>query len=107
MGHDPGAILLALEWGPPSGVIAVSWRRSLLADMPIAWITTLLVGPDARRRGIGRLLLKAAAQAARTAGCGALRMEATSDQPELTAFSLATGFAQAGVVFERALRKRV
>ena len=107
MRHEPGAILLALEWGPPSGVVVISWGRSLLADTPTARITTLLVGPDARRRGVGRLLLKAASQAARAAGCSALRLEASSDQADMAGFCLATGFSKAGGVFERGLRKRV
>ncbi len=106
MRQEPGAVLLALEWGPPSGVVAIGWRRSLLADTPTARITTLLIGADARRRGVGRLLIKAAAQAARAAGCSVLRLEASADREDVAAFCLATGFSQAGGVFERALRKR-
>ncbi len=106
MRQEPGAILLALEWGPPSGVVAISWRRSVLGDSPAARITTLLVGPEARRRGVGRLMLKAAAQAARAAGCRVLQVDALPHHDDLATFCLATGFSQAGEVFERTLRKR-
>ncbi len=68
----PGTALLALEWGPPSGLIALTWYPVLVDDHPVARITTLLVGPEDRRRGVGRLLLKAASQAARAAHCTAL-----------------------------------
>ena len=105
--HEPGVVLVAVEWGPPSGVIALGWRRTLEADTPTAQITTLLVGLDERRRGIARLLLKAGAQAARIVGCGLLQLQAPAGHPDLEAFCRATGFAEAGASFERALRKRV
>ncbi len=102
--QQPGAALLALEWGPPSGLVVLHWHATLDADQPVARITTLLVGPERRRRGIGRLLVKAAAQAARLAGCGALQL--SSESPGLDAFCRATGFTDAGQHFVRALRKR-
>jgi GNAT superfamily N-acetyltransferase len=103
--REAGTALLALEWGPPSGVVVLHWYRTLAADQPVAQITGLLVAPDDRRRGIARMLLKAAAQAARVAGCGALEMAVPSDDAALPAFCRATGFAEAGPRFVRALRK--
>ena len=97
-----GAVLVAMEWGPPSGVVAVHWFGSLAQDEPVAQITTLLVGPDARRRGIGRLLVKAASQAARVAGCGVLEVAGAG----LEEFCGATGFVQDGARFVRGLRRR-
>jgi aminoglycoside 6'-N-acetyltransferase I len=102
----PGAVLMAEEWGPPSGVVAVHWFPSLLADQLVARMTAILVAPDARRRGVGRLLLKAASRAARVAGCDVLECFPAQDQPELQAFLLAAGFAQAGATFVRPLRKK-
>jgi aminoglycoside 6'-N-acetyltransferase I len=101
-----GTVLLALEWGPPSGVIALSWFRTLESDFAVAQITTLLVGPDERRRGIGRLLLKAAAQAARVAGCGTLTIAADTVEAATQAFCAGTGFEPSGPAFARNLRKR-
>jgi aminoglycoside 6'-N-acetyltransferase I len=102
----PGAALVAMEWGPPSGLVLLHWYRSLDASAPTAQITTLLVGPEERRRGIGRLLIKAASQAARTAGCGDLQIQVGSDQPDLQAFADATGFAGGGKILVRPLRKK-
>ena len=81
-----GTALIAVEWGPPSGLVVLHWYQTLEAAQPTAQITTLLVGPDERRRGIGRLLVKAAAQAARMAGCGALEVSVTVTQPDLRGF---------------------
>ncbi|HEV7438493.1 MAG TPA: GNAT family N-acetyltransferase [Methylobacterium sp.] len=104
--YGQGTALLALEWGPPSGLVVVHWYRTLGAEQPTAQITTLLVGPDERRRGIGRLLLKAASQAARVAGCDVLELAVAGEEPTLSAFCLATGFAETGSRFVRALRKK-
>ena len=100
-----GTALLALDWGPTTGLVTLHWYRTLHGPLPTAQVTTLFVMPDDRRRGIGRLLVKAAAQAARVAGCGALEM-LVGDDPGLHAFSLATGFAPAGERHQRTLRKK-
>ena len=100
---SPGALLLALEWGPPSGLIAVTWHPTLAQDRPAALITTLLVAQDARRRGIARLLVKAASQAARAAGCETIQLETPTE--DLAAFAAATGFTLAGPQQTRSLRR--
>lgn len=104
--REAGTALVALEWGPPSGLVVLHWYRTLDADQPTAQITTLLVGPEERRRGIGRLLVKAAAQAARVAGCGTLELSSATAGPGLHDFCLSTGFTEAGHRFTRALRKK-
>jgi len=101
-----GATLIALRWGPPSGLMEMHWYRTLEAARPVAQITTLLVGVEERRLGIGRLLVKAAAQAARTAGCGSLHISVPQDATDLHEFCRATGFAEAGSLFTRSLRKQ-
>ena len=107
LAEGPGtAVLLALEWGPPSGLVLLTWGRTLEADQPVARIGTLLVGPGERRRGIGRLLLKAAAQAARAAGCGTLHLSAPAGDQSVRAFCEANGFTEAGAVYARPLRRR-
>jgi aminoglycoside 6'-N-acetyltransferase I len=103
---EPGAALIAHEWGPPSGLVVLHWYRVLDVAAPVAQITTLLVGAEERRRGIGRVLVKAAAQAARSAGCGGLELLAPPDQPALRAFCAASGFVEVGGRFARALRKK-
>lgn len=101
----PGAALLAVQWGPPSGIVVLHWYPTLAEARPTAQISLLLVDPEERRRGIGRLLLKAAAQAARVAGCGSLELVTAAEAPSLSAFCGATGFVAGGTRFVRALRK--
>jgi aminoglycoside 6'-N-acetyltransferase I len=103
---QPGVLLIADEWGPPSGVIAAHWHSVLTADLKVGWISTLFVDPDRRRNGVARLLLKAASQAARSAGCGELVLHPPIEPADLRTFCLATGFVESGAVFSRALRKR-
>lgn len=104
--HQPGGVMLALEWGPPSGLIAYHWYDAFDAKAPAAQITSLMVSPEARRRGVARALLKAAAQAARQAGCGDMHLLATPKSETLQAFCRATGFVEAGESFFRPLRKK-
>lgn len=99
-----GTLLIAEEWGPPSGIVSLSWAPTLASDRPVARIDVLLVAPEDRRRGIARLLLKAASQAARTAGCGDLVLAAEGS--DLEAFCRATGFDPLDRLFRRSLRKR-
>ncbi len=100
------AALVAWQWGPPSGLVVLHWYPGLFSPRPVAQITTLLVATDDRRRGVGRMLVKAAAQAARAAGCNDMELAVPDDAPGLAAFCEATGFAQAGLRFTRSLRRR-
>ncbi|MDR7038550.1 GNAT superfamily N-acetyltransferase [Methylobacterium sp. BE186] len=106
MRYGHGTALLALEWGPPSGIVALHWYPDLKQASPVAQVTMLLVGPEERRRGIGRQLLKAASQAARMAGCATLQLLAEADQPDLRAFCAATGFSEGAGCLVRPLRKK-
>jgi len=103
---QPGLLLIADEWGPPAGIIAVHWHSVLTGDLKVGWISTLLVDPERRRNGVARVLLKAASQAARSAGCGDLVLHPPIGLGDLRAFCLATGFVESGEVLTRALRKR-
>jgi aminoglycoside 6'-N-acetyltransferase I len=105
--QEPGAALIAAEWGPPIGLVVLHWYRILEADQPVAQITTLLVAPPERRRGIGRLLVKTAAQAARVAGCGALELSTEAEDQALIDFCSASGFTAVGRRFIRPLRKKL
>ncbi|MBE7212202.1 MAG: GNAT family N-acetyltransferase, partial [Gluconacetobacter diazotrophicus] len=101
----PGTTLLAAEWGPPSGMVSVHWYATPIEPRPVGRIVLLLVDPERRRQGIGRLLVKAASQAARTAGCDRIELSAAPDRADSAAFCRATGFAEGAVVFGRGLRK--
>lgn len=103
---QPGAVLIADEWGPPAGLVVAHWHAVLAADLKVGSISALLVDPERRRNGVGRLLLKAASQAARSAGCGELVLTSPREAGDLRAFCLATGFEETGERLTRALRKR-
>ena len=94
------AVLVATGYGGLSGFVAVHWAPVLHAAHPLAAISALVVDAAERRHGIGRLLLKAASQAARAGGCDAIGMAGGE------AFCLATGFSRVGTAFERSLRRR-
>lgn len=105
--HDPAsAILVAADYGPLAGVITLHWHATLRDSRLVARISTLCVAEADRRRGIGRLLLKAGAQAARQAGCD--RLEATPPAHATTglAFLRDNGFTEDGPALSRGLRKR-
>ena len=44
--QGPGVALVAVEWGPPSGLVVLHWYRSLSASLPTAQITTLTADRD-------------------------------------------------------------
>ena len=102
---EGGAVLIAAEWGPPSGVVSLHRTRTLVLDEPAGRVGFLLVDPEARRRGIGRVLLKAAAQAARASGCVTLDIAVPPGADTLDAFCRANGFVLAGTTWSRGLRK--
>ena len=101
-----GTALIALHWGPPSGLVVLHWYQTLEEARPTGQITMLLVSTQDRRRGLGRLLIKAAAQVARSAGCGQLELSVRPEAAFLQEFCRATGFAEVGQRFVRSLRKQ-
>ena len=104
--HPAAACLVSTSYTGLSGVIALSWAPVLQASTAVAQVTAFVVDPEDRRLGIGRLLLKAASQAARSAGCGALELPVPLDLPVADAFCRNTGFSLAGAVYTRSLRKK-
>lgn len=105
-GRADCAVLVAAGHGGLAGLVALHWAPTLQRARPVARITALAVDADERRRGIGRLLLKAASQAARAAACDSVEIAPHAGQEAVAAFCRATGFTEGGAVFERALRKR-
>lgn len=101
-----GTALIAIEWGPPSGIVALQAVHDLASAKPAGFIATLGVASDARRRGIGRLLVKAAARSARLSGCDRLVLAADAGRPDLFAFAAATGFLAEGGLLVRPLLRR-
>ncbi len=105
--RDDGTVLVATGHdGAVIGVIALHWCVMLHQERPVARITTLVVDDRERRRGIGRVLMKAGAQAARMAGCDALELTTATHRQDAHAFYRAQGFTDAALRFVRSLRKK-
>ena len=104
--HAQGAVLVATGYGGLSGLVAITWAPSLRFDRPVARMLALVVDVDERRAGIGRMLVKAASQAARSAGCEVLEVGVEEGEDAATGFYQATGFVAAGAWFTRPLRRR-
>jgi len=105
--HPSGAALVATGWtGAVVGAIALDWSPGLGSDRPLARVTLLLVAEEERRQGIGRMLLKAGAQAARAAGCDRLDLMLPPGATAAAAFCAALGFTGEAVTVSRPLRKR-
>ena len=100
------AVLVATGYAGLSGMAAVTAAASLLHDRPVARVLALVVDAEEQRRGIGRMLLKAASQAARTMGCDVLELLPDGGNAGMEAFCQATGFTTAGMRFTRPLRRR-
>lgn len=87
----PGGFALLVEDEAPLGFILC---RAMAGE---AEILTLAVDPPARRRGLARALVEAAAGAARMAGAQTLFLEVADDNPGALALYDAAGFARAGI----------
>lgn len=101
-----GSALIAVEWGPPSGLAALQVVHDLSAARPAGLVVTLAVAPDSRRRGIGRLLVKAVSRSARLAGCDRLLLVPDPRAEGLADFAAATGFLPEGGYLVRPLLRR-
>ena len=97
-------VLVATGYGPLAGLIALHWGSVLQHARPVARITALVVDEGQRGAGIGRLLVKAGAQAARSAGCDLLELAA--GPRHALGFLRAIGFADDAVQLTRSLRKK-
>jgi aminoglycoside 6'-N-acetyltransferase I len=105
MQDGQGSLLVAADYGPVVGVIALHWCPMLQEARPVARITTLVVDEQERGRGIGRILLKAGAQAARQAGCDVLELTSGLRRKEAHEFYRAQGFVDTSLRFSRPLRR--
>jgi len=98
------AVLVATGYGPLAGLVALHWGSVLQHARLVARITALVVDEGQRGAGIGRLLVKAGAQAVRVAGCDLLELSVRPD-PAL-GFLRAIGFGDDAVQLTRSLRKK-
>lgn len=90
LASGPGAFGLIVETETPLGMILC---RALAGE---AEVLTLAVDPDARRQGVARALVMAAAAAAKAAGADAMFLEVAVDNDPALALYEAQGFVRAG-----------
>ncbi|MBR7617986.1 GNAT family N-acetyltransferase [Phenylobacterium sp. 20VBR1] len=90
LASGPGAFGLIVEAETPLGMILC---RALAGE---AEVLTLAVDPAARRQGVARALVAAAAITARAAGAAAMFLEVAVDNDPAIALYEAHGFVRAG-----------
>ncbi len=88
--------------GPPRlvGAATVSIQQRLYADRPVAQLTALVTDADARQLGVGRALVKAAAELARTAHCERLFVRSDRRRTESHDFYRMLGFDEVNLTFD-------
>jgi GNAT superfamily N-acetyltransferase len=94
---DRGAVLLAVdEHDQPHGLMSLSRHVALHASGPIAYITALVTSSNARRRGVGHLLVAAAKRWAAEQGCVRLSVTSAERRADAHAFYPACGLPYTG-----------
>ena len=100
-GSDP--TFIAHEDGRPLGLIGLHRCRMIQYEMPVARITVLVVHPQARRRGIGRLLIDHAMRWAEQGECELVELTSALDRGEAHAFYHEVGFERTSWRFRKSL----
>ena len=103
-----GTALVADAGSGPLGMLLLGRRRPWAIDqgyftpavLPL-YLTSMAVDPVVQRRGVGRALIAAAADRARTAGADAIRLDAYDAPAGAGGFYAACGFAAVGRVTYR------
>lgn len=106
--YQPGSAFHALTAehrpaeGPPRlvGAATVSIQQRLYAARPVAQLTALVTDAEARQLGVGRALVKAVAELARTAHCERLFVRSDRRRTESHEFYRMLGFDEVNLTFD-------
>jgi ribosomal protein S18 acetylase RimI-like enzyme len=90
--HGGARVFLAFEENEPVGLALCFIGFSSFRAKPLINIHDIAVSPQARGRGIGRQLLNAVEQDARTLGCCKVTLEVRSDNVRAQGVYRAAGF---------------
>jgi GNAT superfamily N-acetyltransferase len=75
IGRDDTEFLLAAADGAPAGVAQLRYRWSVWWEAEDCWLEDLYVDPSARGTGLGRALVEAVLDRARTRGCRRVELD--------------------------------
>jgi hypothetical protein len=100
-GSDP--IFLAVADGQVLGLLALHLRRMLQYASPVVRVTALVVDRQARRRGVGKLLMERAEQIGSAAGCEFVELTSAVDRTEAHAFYRSIGYEPNSLRFRKPL----
>lgn len=106
--YRPGSSFhaLAAEHHPAAGAprlvgaATVSIQQRLYAARPVAQLTALVTDTEARQLGVGRALVKAAAEVARSARCERLFVRSDRRRTESHDFYRMLGFDEVNLTFD-------
>ena len=102
-GLDADHLVAELEDGEVIGFCSLHFRDRLNYATPDAWVPDLSVAEDARRLGVGRMLLEEAERRARERGCWALTLESGYQRAEAHHLYRRAGMTDAGKSFSKLL----
>lgn len=97
---DPAEVDQAMEEDPTEGLVAFVVARwdgvaaGCAGLRPGGALTRMYIAPEFRRRGGGRLLVRAVEDAARALGLAAIRLDTRNDLVEARALYAAEGFVE-------------
>jgi ribosomal protein S18 acetylase RimI-like enzyme len=102
-GSDP--ILLAVSEGRVAGVLAGHFCRMLQYGKPVMRVTALVVDREARRRGIGKLLMEHAEELAAARGCDFIELTSAITRAEAHAFYRSLGYEANSLRFRKSVAR--
>jgi len=97
------ALLLARCEGRACGLMALDFMYYLPLGATTCRITTLVIAPEAQRRGLGRQLLREAERRARVACAARLELASAAHRHDAHAFYRACGYGEGAVRFVKLL----
>ena len=101
---EGGAVLLTVDGSDtPLGMISLARLTTLHATGPVAYITALVIGAAARRRGVGRALVVAAKQWAKRHNCARIAVTSAEHRADAHEFYPACGLPYTGRRFSAAI----
>jgi GNAT superfamily N-acetyltransferase len=101
---EGGAVMLAVDANDAVlGLMCLARHSALHVSSPVAYITALVTAPEARRRGVGRLLVEEAKGWALSMGCIRLTLTSAEHRTDAHEFYPSCGLPYTGRRFATAI----